>query len=51
MKITIEHYGIEHSMSNLPDEIDIFELSRFLRQILLAIGFQDKTVDEILDKQ
>ena len=51
MKITIEQYGIEYSISNLSDDIDINEMSNYLRQLLLAVGFQPETVDKILEAQ
>ncbi len=51
MKISIEQYGIEYSISNLPDDIDIYEMGQRLRELLFSIGYQPKTVDEILEAQ
>ena len=49
MKIIIEAYGIEHSMTNLPDDVDIEAMGQYLRQILMCAGYSQETVDEILE--
>ena len=49
MKITIEAYGVEHSMSNLPDEADIYDMADYLRRILMCAGYSQESVNEILE--
>ena len=51
MKILIEIYGIEHSMTNLPDDADIDAMAEYLRQILMCAGYSQKSVNEILEAQ
>lgn len=49
MKISIEQYGVIHSIENLPDDIDIFELGQRLRELLMGMGYQKESVDKILE--
>ena len=51
MKLSIEQYGVEYSISNLPDDLDIYEMAQNLRQMLLCIGFHKDSIDEILEAQ
>lgn len=51
MKITIEQYGVEYSISKLSDDLDIYEMGQRLRELLFAMGFQQESIDEIIDAQ
>ena len=48
MKVTIDSFGLKHSVEIDSDEVNIYKVGRMLRSVLVSAGFMTDTIDKIL---
>lgn len=49
-RITIEHYNTKVSIETDHSDIDLDELATLLRSVLLAAGWSESLIDELMNK-